>query len=275
MNGEQRGSSWYEQVAGAANRARLYAENAVGSVNTQKVIARLGEYSTRENLNVSVLQIGANDGRQGDLIQDCIKRYGWRGLLVEPTKSEYESLRNIFSSEINAGRLNVEQCAVAERDGQALLYGPQPSEKTKRLNEEAHDTTENDTELDGFEVPSEVIGLQSLDRQWLAEQIHERTGVPLPDVKVFRIDRVNTYTVSSLKRFLKTSDFFNVISVNAAGLDNVIMQQMHSSQMRPKFYLYNHSNMTIRERRARQKDLRNQGYVGQILNERFTFAELQ
>jgi hypothetical protein len=265
MNGAGAGPSWQERAAGAFNRMMLTAENTAGSINYPKVIARLGEYSTRENLNVSVLQIGANDGRRGDLIQDCIRDYGWRGLLVEPVKREYETLRTVFDSQVREGRLNIVQCAVAGRDGRAHMYGVR--------SVSGDEDEENSGQL---AVPELLQGLESLDKEWLTGQMHERCpDVPSGLLEVQEIGEVETYTVSSLKRFLTTSDFFNVISVNAAGLDSVIMSQMQSSQMRPKFYLFNHSNMKISERHKRHSDLRNQGYVYQILNDRFTFAELQ
>src|SRR5262245_52875544 len=64
--------------------------------------------------NVFFLQIGSNDGSQLDPLRFAIRRYRWRGIMVEPVPYVFARLKQ------NCGSLPgviLENVAVAERDG--------------------------------------------------------------------------------------------------------------------------------------------------------------
>lgn len=65
------------------------------------------------------LQIGAYDGVAEDPIRHYIKRYHWRGLLVEPQPGPYDQLRATYQGE---PQLLFENAAITERDGPVTLY---------------------------------------------------------------------------------------------------------------------------------------------------------
>lgn len=65
------------------------------------------------------MQIGASDGRSSDPIHDLVKRYHWRGLLVEPQPIAYHQLLETYRDE---PQLCFENVAVGYRDGTETLY---------------------------------------------------------------------------------------------------------------------------------------------------------
>ena len=46
-----------------------------------------------------VFQVGAHDGKSGDPIHGYIKKFGWKGLLMEPQPSVFSTLSNNYSSQ--------------------------------------------------------------------------------------------------------------------------------------------------------------------------------
>jgi FkbM family methyltransferase len=79
---------------------------------------KIGQNS-EHNDGFVVLQIGACDGLMDDPIHNWIKKYEWRGILVEPQKNEFERLKINYGDSKN---LKFENVAIAERDGARPLY---------------------------------------------------------------------------------------------------------------------------------------------------------
>lgn len=63
---------------------------------------------------VFFLQIGAADGRRFDPIHHFVKRYGWRGVLVEPLADIFEMLKTNYAGQEG---LAFENAAITESDG--------------------------------------------------------------------------------------------------------------------------------------------------------------
>src|SRR2546426_11057106 len=79
----------------------------------------LHQLSTATN-EFFVIQIGACDGLIADPIHAWIKRYNWRGILVEPQKIEFENLKATYRDEHD--RLVFENVAIADANGMCTLY---------------------------------------------------------------------------------------------------------------------------------------------------------
>lgn len=65
------------------------------------------------------LQIGAHDGLSFDPIHEYVRRYHWRGLLVEPQPAIFAQLRKNYAGE---DQLLFENSAIAPRDGTLDLH---------------------------------------------------------------------------------------------------------------------------------------------------------
>lgn len=65
------------------------------------------------------VQVGANDGRSGDPIHFLVKRYHWRGLLLEPQPNAFDELRENYREE---QQLTLENIALSYENGQQKFY---------------------------------------------------------------------------------------------------------------------------------------------------------
>lgn len=65
------------------------------------------------------VQIGAHDGVSFDPIRPFVEKFRWRGLLVEPQPKVFQKLVENYRSH---PQLILENAAVAEQDGSAVLY---------------------------------------------------------------------------------------------------------------------------------------------------------
>jgi FkbM family methyltransferase len=65
------------------------------------------------------IQIGAHDGSSADPAAELIRRYHWRGILVEPQLSSFKTLIQNYKSE---PQLIFEQVVIAPEDGTAMFY---------------------------------------------------------------------------------------------------------------------------------------------------------
>jgi hypothetical protein len=69
--------------------------------------------------DISFFQVGAFDGVTGDPLHNYVKRYNWRGLLVEPQRYYFDMLRDAYKSQDNLMFFNG---AVGRCDGEKVLY---------------------------------------------------------------------------------------------------------------------------------------------------------
>ena len=76
-----------------------------------------------QNPDFSFVQIGANDGKSGDPLHDCIKTFDLRGILVEPQSGPFAALKANYAGQ---SRLSFEQAVIAETDGTARFYRVDP-----------------------------------------------------------------------------------------------------------------------------------------------------
>ncbi len=72
-----------------------------------------------EQSQLFIVQIGAFDGQTGDQIHDYIKKYGWRGVLVEPQPRYFERLVSTYAG---VEGLHLHNVAVADKRESRTLY---------------------------------------------------------------------------------------------------------------------------------------------------------
>ena len=68
----------------------------------------------------SFIQIGANDGKMADPLYNWIKKYGWKGILVEPQKKGFEKLKINYRN--NKKNLIFENVAISDKNGTRDLF---------------------------------------------------------------------------------------------------------------------------------------------------------
>ena len=69
--------------------------------------------------DVKFLQIGANDGEFGDICGPLARRYGWRGVAVEPVPEIFERLVATYDAYLNITPVNA---AIGSEDARAVFY---------------------------------------------------------------------------------------------------------------------------------------------------------
>jgi FkbM family methyltransferase len=83
------------------------------------VLELLVERSNPDDPDFFFLQIGAHDGETLDPINQMIRRYGWRGLLLEPQPDVFQQLTETYRRNDN---LIFENAALAISDGQMPFW---------------------------------------------------------------------------------------------------------------------------------------------------------
>jgi FkbM family methyltransferase len=71
--------------------------------------------------DIFFIEIGANDGIEGDPIYPFVKKYKWSGVYIEPQKMIFEKLKNNFSNHSN---LFFENIAITKNEEEVVLYIP-------------------------------------------------------------------------------------------------------------------------------------------------------
>ena len=74
--------------------------------------------------NVTFLQIGANDGKTGDLLYDCKRQRNWQGVLLEPQPTVFTLLEKNFPED----RYTLLNAAMSKESGVATLFQIKDSE---------------------------------------------------------------------------------------------------------------------------------------------------
>lgn len=85
----------------------------------------------RDRVNISFMQIGANDGKSRDPLHKHIMLGGWRGVVVEPVPYIYERLRQTYAG---VQGLSLVCAAVAEAPGSKRLYVMRPAGDEERAS---------------------------------------------------------------------------------------------------------------------------------------------
>ena len=96
--------------------------------NHKKFESIIKQYSKTTD-DFFVMQVGACDGVMQDPLHKWIKKYRWRGILVEPQKREFERLKVTYRDE--SDNLVFENVAIAEDNGLRPLYKLKDDEITE------------------------------------------------------------------------------------------------------------------------------------------------
>jgi FkbM family methyltransferase len=72
-----------------------------------------------QKADFTFVQIGANDGSSDDPINKYIKRYEWRGVLLEPQAAQFEKLEREYQDQ---PQLSLVNAALAISDGELCMY---------------------------------------------------------------------------------------------------------------------------------------------------------
>lgn len=190
----------------------------------------------RDQNDIFVLKIGANDGVTNDPIGDYLLNDArYHGVLVEPVRHYARLLADNFAL---TGRFTIEQVAVSQSAGQTKVF---------YVAENASDRLGKH-----FDVPA-VRGIASLDHchvlKHLAPQYHG----------VVESDTVECLTVKQLlsRNHIERID---LLHIDAEGHDWMILQQFDFDIVRPKVVLFERDQLPVDDQESARNMMQNAGY---------------
>jgi FkbM family methyltransferase len=171
--------------------------------------------------NMKFIQVGANDGRNDDNIYRFIKKYNWKGLLIEPIPSSFEQLKKNYQSRRH--NLIFENVAIHPSRKRIGFYVP------KKNNEKMRASVK-------FPLP----GRRKLTRK--------------------QVKKINVPACTLDELIEKHSLFdFQWLHVDAEGYDYHVLKTCDLSRYLPKVIVYEHAH--LRDRKECKKYIESLGYT--------------
>jgi FkbM family methyltransferase len=195
----------------------------------------------RENSAPFFVQIGANDGRTEDPIHALVRRYGLRGLLVEPQPRAFQRLVQNYEEQPG---LAFENCLLGGGDGRATFY-------TVRE--------------DAVGLPFWLHQSASLDRAIVANALRvfrDAKGVrAIPQDHESLIDPVSVPSLSWKTLLAKHSvTKIDLLVIDTMGFDYEILKLLPFDTIKPSIIHFEHSLLSAHDQRACLEFLAGQGY---------------
>ncbi|PKP34690.1 MAG: FkbM family methyltransferase, partial [Bacteroidetes bacterium HGW-Bacteroidetes-15] len=199
---------------------------------------------SRNNSPVTFLQIGANDGFNGDPIHKFIKRDNWEGIMLEPQPDVYNnSLVKIHKKRPGIKTINA---ALDEKDGTRPLY------KLAISNERW------------------ANGLSSFDKQQLLSKVNnkrflkhvKREGITLPEKEEDLIVEYEIETISPKALLSKLGNQkINLLAIDTEGFDFEILKMLDLNIIDPELILYEEENFDGNTAKECREYLEKHGYI--------------
>lgn len=212
-------------------------------MNSERLLHLIENKYESELSNFTILQIGANDGVQDDLIRPLITKYNLKSHLVEPIKQHYQ---NLCSNYVDFTNVKCHNLAISDIDGEKIMT-----------------TIEYDESL-----PIWCKGLSTFDitRNFLSGFGGYQLKDDLRNSELFnKIKNSRTEIVVSTKTldtFLSENkiDSIDVFVTDAEGHDFIIFNQLDFSKYSPKFIILETHTLSQRDKNVIVKKLVDNGY---------------
>ncbi len=219
----------------------LYKNNMITSSPTRHLLFHDCAQKVRSTTQGQpfVLQIGAMDGMQFDLLHPHLSAGGWRGILIEPIADMFEKLQQTYVLHPNLTLLN---CAIADYNGTLTLQRIDPIAVEQGM------------------IPAEALGISSAytDRGIFA---HPGFAKRFADVMAHYMHRVTTpcFTLNHILTQHQVAEI-DVVVIDTEGADWMIFQQLDLLQYQPKLICIEHTSLTPEEINACLTHVKSHGY---------------
>lgn len=164
--------------------------------------------------NMTILQIGAYDGRSGDPVHDFLTRHSVRSVLVEPQPTAFERLALTYKQ---CPHVTLVNAAIAPEDGEMLFYAVRPTSSG----------------------PDWMFQLASFNKTVLLK--HKKY---LPDLEAM----IQTTTVNCLspRSLLRSQGItrLDVLIVDAEGHDAELIRAFQRIDVRPTVLFFEHKHLS-------------------------------
>lgn len=192
----------------------------------------LDNYVTYKN-DIKFVQIGANDGINGDPIHDYIKKHRWHGVLVEPVPYIFDALEANYKE--FKDNLFFENSAIATENGKLTFYRLQKSDLP--------------------DLPVWYDQLGSFNKEVVMKHQHS-----LPHFNdLFIEDTVNAITFYDLIQKYAIQDL-NLVHIDTEGYDYEILKMIPFADINIDFIMFEHKHLSKSEYKEAKKMLQGFGY---------------
>jgi FkbM family methyltransferase len=187
------------------------------------------------------VEIGANDGYQGDHLRPLVLSKPWRGIMVEPQPDAFRRLARNYGG---LSRIALENAAIADRDGRLPFYEIAPP-----------------ADPDAWELVGPYDQLGSLSRDallshgWIAD-LEQR--IVRTEVDCLRFESLCE------KHDVRRID---LLLIDTEGHDYEVLKQLDLSVHRPRLIAFEHALLTPADRQASTELLEGRGY--ELMEENF------
>ena len=193
----------------------------------------------RQNQDVFLIQIGANDGN--DNIRRLVQKYHWQGVLVEPQPHVFKRLVDNYAGE---PQLSFENSAIAQRDGTITLY------------------TFRD---DDIPLPSWFHESASFERQRLVSflnywrRVDKALNLPKDADRVIKATSLPALSVTTLLKKYGIAKV-DLLVIDTVGFDFEIIKMFPFDVIKPGIIHFEHSLLSLSDQEACFKYLAALGY---------------
>jgi len=182
---------------------------------------------------VFFVQVGSNDGLQGDPIHDLIAGHeNWSGIFIEPIDFLFQRLRKNYGE---AERFVFENVAIGTEKGSKTFY--YVSEKAK-------------AELD---LPYWHDQLGSFDKAHITRALGDQMGPYIVEEEVECLPLQDVFDRNSVEAI-------DLVHIDTEGFDYKVLSQIDLQRYKPSAILFEHHLLSDEEFFAARKLLRGTGY---------------
>ena len=206
-------------------------------------IAAFADYFSRKNKNLTVIQVGANDGFNHDPIHKFIKRDKWKGILLEPQSEVYHQyLEKLYRKSEGIHTINA---ALDYKDGEGTIYKV------------------------SFSNARWATGLTSFDRSVLEKAVQSehvkscarKEGVQIPERVEDRIKEEKIRAISSqtlIRQYgIKQIDW---LQIDTEGFDYEVIKMFDIENTKPTVIVFEHYHFSEEDRQNCLDHLHEHGY---------------
>lgn len=185
--------------------------------------------------SVFFVQVGSNDGVQGDPLHDLItSNKHWRGIFIEPVRFIFDRLKQNYG---NSERFIFENKAISSKRGVSEFY--YVSEKAK-------------LEL-GDSLPDWYDQLGSFDKNHIIKQLY---GILEPYIISEEIKAVHLQDI--FQKYSVTE--IDLLHIDTEGYDFQVLSSLDFSKYKPSVIMYEYKNLSGAERKSAESLLKKVGY---------------
>lgn len=190
-----------------------------------------------EKGHLNIVQVGANDGKYGDMLYDFVMKNKDRTsiLLIEPQEEPYEQLKENYKDHPDATFVN---CAVGDQKT-VTLYRAKKEHWRKRGN---------------WPVYREATGVASYDKKVALSPYKNNKKIQLESIE---------YTCKSLRDILTEYNFtfdIDLLVVDTEGMDGIIVSQAALSGLCPRRIIFEHGHLDFIDKGFTCLDLLSKSY---------------